>query len=113
MLARLALSVGDELVARNLAIVRDNLAATHAFLERWPELLDWRAPTAGPLAFPRLRRGSAAAFCDRARREAEVLLVASPIFDHGDSHLRWGMGRSSFGEALAALEAWLGTAETE
>ncbi len=107
LLARLALGVGEELVARNLALVRDNLAATQAFLERWPELLDWRAPAAGPLAFPRLRSGSATAFCDRARREAEVLLVPSPIFDHGDSHLRWGMGRRSFGEALEALEAWL------
>jgi aspartate/methionine/tyrosine aminotransferase len=77
------------------------------FLARWPNLFAWREPRAGPIAFGRLRKGSAAEFCAAAVRHSGVMLVPSTLFDFGDSHLRWGLGRRGFPEGLAALEAYV------
>ena len=35
------------------------------------------------------------------------MLLPSTVFDYGDTHVRVGLGRASFGEALAAVEEWL------
>jgi aspartate/methionine/tyrosine aminotransferase len=67
----------------------------------------WRDPLAGPVAFVRLRNGAAAVFCERMVDLGGVLLVPSTLFDFGDDHTRWGLGRRNFPAGLAALEAIL------
>jgi aspartate/methionine/tyrosine aminotransferase len=107
VLARIALQNADALIARNVGIIRDNLTLVRGFMDRHAERFAWRAPLAGPVAFPRLREGSAAAFCRAAVEEAGVLLAPATLFDFGDAHCRWGLGRRSFAAGLAALEAYL------
>jgi aspartate/methionine/tyrosine aminotransferase len=99
-LAGLALAAADAILARNRALIDDNLE-----LARRVGWLEWREPTAGSVAFARLRGGGAAAFCARAVRAAGVMLVPSTLFDAGDAHVRIGLGRRGFAAALAALEA--------
>jgi aspartate/methionine/tyrosine aminotransferase len=50
-----------------------------------------------------LRRAAAETFCRWAREAAGVLLVPSTLFDHGDRHVRFGLGRAGVPAALAAL----------
>ena len=64
----------------------------------------WRAPLAGPIAFVRFHPGEALAFCERLATSAGVMLLPSTVFEWGDSHVRFGFGRRSLPEALAALE---------
>lgn len=104
-LARLALEQAESIIARNLAIIQTNLTQVRNFMAARSNLFDWREPLAGPIAFARLRRGSAAAFCERLVNERGVLLVPSTVFDFGDSHLRFGLGRRNFPEGLAQLAA--------
>jgi aspartate/methionine/tyrosine aminotransferase len=104
LLARVALENAGALFARNQAIVQANLGRLREVMARTREVFAWREPMAGPVAFSRLRRGGAAAFCDTAVNEHGVLLVPSTVFDFGDDHIRWGLGRQGFADGLAVLE---------
>ena len=108
LLARIALAHRHELAERNRRIVLDNLAAADRFFARHRDVFGWRRPSAGPVAFVRLLTAGAQAFCDRAVREASVLLLPSTVFEAGDEHVRFGFGRKDFAEGLAALGGWLG-----
>ncbi len=109
-LARLALEQTDAIIRRNVGIIQANLEHARQFMARRSAVFAWRGPLAGPVAFVRVRNGSAAAFCERMVDRGGVLLVPSTLFDFGDSHTRWGLGRRNFPAGLAALEAALAPA---
>ena len=106
-LARAALEQAEAIIRRNVGIIQANLEHARRFMARQSAVFAWRGPLAGPVAFVRLRNGSAAAFCERTVDAGGVLLVPSTLFDFGDDHTRWGLGRRSFPAGLAALEAIL------
>ena len=106
-LARLALEQSDAIIQRNLAIIKTNLRHVHQFMATWANVFAWREPLAGPIAFARLRQGGAAAFCKEMVNERGVLLVPATVFDFGDNHLRFGLGRRNFPDGLAVLETHL------
>lgn len=109
-LGALALRHGPRLLERNRAIMTANLAAVEALLARHGDALSWSPPQAGPVGFARVHdeRG-AAGFCERARREADILLLPSTIYGWGDAHLRIGFGRADGVELIGRLDAWLAT----
>jgi aspartate/methionine/tyrosine aminotransferase len=107
LLARAGLEASDHLIRRHLDIIRENLGVTGDFMERRKDLFHWLPPAAGPVALARLRSGSAESLCRRAREEAGVLLAPSTLFELGDSHIRFGLGRRAYGEGLRILESWL------
>jgi aspartate/methionine/tyrosine aminotransferase len=104
LLAEIALRHGAGIAARNRAIITSNLDLLDAFALRHPGFVAWRRPAAGPIAFPRLLQGDAAAFCDELVRDAGVLLLPGSVYEDGGNHVRVGFGRASMPEALAALE---------
>lgn len=106
-LAVVALANAERLVARCRAIVAANRPLVEAFLSREAERFAWRPPLAGPIAFARFHPGGASAFCERLALEAGVMLLPSSVFEWGDSHVRFGFGRTSLPQALAALESYL------
>jgi aspartate/methionine/tyrosine aminotransferase len=107
VLARAGLEAAEQLIARNLAFIRENVGLTGAFMDRCKSLFRWRPPAAGPVALARLLSGSAERFCRQARVEAGVLLAPSTLFEYGDSHIRLGLGRKAYGEGLRILDSWL------
>jgi len=106
LLAELALRHADQLVARNLGIVRDNLALLDAFFARHADRFDWVRPAAGPIAFPGLRGGlDADRFCDDLVAKAGVMLLPGPLYGAAWSdRFRIGFGRRNLPEALLHLE---------
>jgi aspartate/methionine/tyrosine aminotransferase len=108
-LAHVALTQAEAIIQRNLGIIQANLAHVREFMARRADVFAWREPMAGPIAFARLRKGSAAAFCEKVVRGSGVMLAPSTLFDFGDSHLRWGLGRLSFRDALSVLDEHLNT----
>ncbi len=102
-LAIMGLRAKAKIVSRNLEIVKSNLAlAERWFTERGREF-EWLPPTAGPVAFPRLRSSmSALEFAENAVREQGVMVAPGEMFGFG-GHFRVGLGRRRFGEALDAL----------
>ena len=109
LLATVALGAGERIIARNRAIIRENLAAAEAFMARQAGHLEWVRPRAGPVAFPRfVGPVDVEAFCAAVLREAGVLLAPGTLFAPGSRAFRLGLGRRDFAEGLARLEAVIG-----
>ena len=112
-LAMIGLKARDAILARNNALIDDNLPKWDAFFARFPDLFDWRRPDGSCMAFPRyLGADGVEAFCQRLVEEAGVLLLPSTIYSSelGETptdRFRLGFGRSGLDEGLAAMEAHL------
>ena len=106
-LAVIALKNARHLIARCREIVAANRPRLEAFAGRQSRRFAWRAPLAGAIAFLRFHPGDALAFCERLAGDGGVMLLPSSVFEWGDAHVRFGFGRRSFPEALAALESYL------
>jgi aspartate/methionine/tyrosine aminotransferase len=107
LLAAVALRNKGAVLERNRGIIRSNLNLLDGFFADHEEQFEWVRPEAGPVAFPRLRNGSADEFCTRLINEAGVLLMPSTIFDYGDSNFRVGFGRANMPESLSKLSDYL------
>lgn len=106
-LAALALRHGDALIARNMAIVRANLILLEAFFAAHPDLFDWRAPKAGPIAFPRYLGPSVDQFCRELVEQAGVLLLPGTLYREDLNGFRIGFGRLNMPACLEKLEDFL------
>ena len=74
------------------------------FADRHPDLLTWHPPHGGPVGLATLKGESAEAHSERVRINGEVLIVPATLFDLDDAHLRIGLGRADFAQALEAWE---------
>ena len=112
-LAMIALRNKDRILARNCAIVDENLPKWDAFFARHTDLFDWQRPDGSCMAFPRYKGADGVdAFCQSLVEESGVLFLPSTIYasDLGPTptdRLRLGFGRANLDEGLAALEAHL------
>ena len=110
-LSKIALKNRDALLARNCAIVDENLPKWEAFFARHPDLFDWRRPEGSCMAFPRYKGAEGVEeFCRSLVEDSGVLLLPSTIYssDLGPTptdRFRLGYGRTGLDEGLAALEA--------
>ncbi|QIE46096.1 pyridoxal phosphate-dependent aminotransferase [Pseudohalocynthiibacter aestuariivivens] len=110
-LARIALTVRDQLLARNCAIVDENLPKWEAFFARYPDLFEFTRPDGSCMGYPRyLGADGVEAFARSLVEDSGVLVLPSTIYssDLGatpDDRFRIGFGRTGLDEGLAALEA--------
>jgi aspartate/methionine/tyrosine aminotransferase len=105
ILAIIALRAKEKLLARNRAIILENLGLLDDFFHRHSSMFEWVRPRAGLVAFPRMR--SALSVDDFAAQLVEatgVLIVPESVFDHKGNHFRIGLGRKNMPEALLRLE---------
>jgi aspartate/methionine/tyrosine aminotransferase len=104
ILGVIALQAGERILARNLELVRQNLALAEGFFAAHPAHFEWLPPRAGSIAFPRwIGGGPVEPFCQRALDEQGVMIVPGSIFDFPGGHFRIGLGRKNLGEGLARL----------
>jgi aspartate/methionine/tyrosine aminotransferase len=106
-LAAIAVRNTTALIERNMSIIRNNLAVLDTFFARHHEILEWRRPSAGTVVFPRLKRGEAERFCAEVLERTGVLLLPSTLLDHGNEHVRIGLGRRNMPDVLQILENYL------
>jgi aspartate/methionine/tyrosine aminotransferase len=113
LLAVIALKARDRILARNRAIIDDNLEHFREFFDAHRDLFEWQVPDGGCIAYPRYL-GSAGVedFCRGLLEEAGVLLLPASIHqssltDTPGDRFRIGFGRLNTREGLAALEAYL------
>ncbi|RKF16194.1 pyridoxal phosphate-dependent aminotransferase [Roseovarius spongiae] len=113
-LALIALKARDRLLARNNAIVEENLPKWDAFFARHPGLFEWTRPDGSCMGYPRyLGAEGVDAFARRLVEEAGVLVLPSTIYssDLGETpedRFRIGFGRRRLDAGLAAMEAFVG-----
>jgi len=110
-LTQIALRNRDKLLARNCAIVDENLPQWTAFFANYPDLFDWRLPDGSCMAFPRYKGTEGVEqFCRTLVEESGILFLPSTIYssDLGDTptdRFRLGFGRKGLEEGIAVLEA--------
>jgi aspartate/methionine/tyrosine aminotransferase len=110
-LTKIALNNRDRLLARNCAIVDENLPKWEAFFARYPDLFDWRTPDGSCMAFPRYKGADGVEqFIRSLVTESGVLLLPGSIYNSqlGETptdRFRLGYGRSGLDEGLAVLDA--------
>jgi aspartate/methionine/tyrosine aminotransferase len=113
VLARIALKARETILARNRAVVRDNLAVLSAFFADYPHLFDWREPEGGCIGFIRYKGAEGVEeFTRRLVEESGVLFLPSSIYrsELGPvplNCLRVGFGRSHVPAGVAVLREWL------
>jgi aspartate/methionine/tyrosine aminotransferase len=108
VLGIIALQAREAILARNLAIVRENTEVAARFFAEHGGALGWLAPRAGSVAFPRwLGEGSVEQFCRELLDREGVLAVPGSMFDASGSHFRLGLGRRDLPAALARVGAFL------
>jgi aspartate/methionine/tyrosine aminotransferase len=98
----------ERVLARNVELVRANLATLAGLAGRHPGLLAVAPPAAGSVCLPRLDVPEGAErFCRRLVEETGVMVLPATVFDYDDAHVRIGLGRATFAGGLAVLEEWL------
>lgn len=106
-LAEVAMRNRQQLAARNLEIIQQNLSTIDQFFLRHPDLFAWIRPQAGSMAFPRYLGGDVEEFCDRLVKKAGVLLLPGSVYDDAQNHFRLGLGRRNLPVAVERLEEFL------
>lgn len=109
-LAKIAIDNRDRIIARNCAIVDDNLAKWDAFFGRHESLFEWRRPDGSCTAYPRyLGADGVEAFTRALLEQSGVLLLPSTIYrsELGDTprdRFRLGFGRKGLDRGLDAMD---------
>jgi aspartate/methionine/tyrosine aminotransferase len=106
-LAALALRHADTLVARNVQIIRHNLALLDAFFTAYAHQFDWQRPKAGSVSFPGLRSGNVDVFCADLVEKAGVLLLPGTLYGPQLNAFRLGFGRKNLPDALERFAEYL------
>ena len=112
-LSIIGLKAKEAILARNNALIDENLPKWDAFFARFPDLFDWSRPDGACMGFPRYKGADGVeAFCQSLVEEAGVLFLPSTIYasELGETptdRFRLGFGRKGLDEGLAALEAHL------
>ena len=108
ILALAALRARDQILERNLDIIRTNLALLDQFFTQYGTWFRWTRPRAGTLAFPHyLGKNSVKEFCEDLLKKKGVLLVPADVFEYPHAHFRLGFGRRNMPTALGLLAEYL------
>ncbi len=112
-LAVIAIENRDQILARNCAIVDQNLPKWDDFFAQFPDMFDWARPDGSCMGFPRYTGpGDVETFTTDLVENAGVLLLPSTIYHSNvgpdiTDRFRLGYGRTNLDQGLEALSAHL------
>jgi aspartate/methionine/tyrosine aminotransferase len=103
----IALKSKNEIITRNLRIIRKNLKIASEFFQKHNETFDWIAPSSGSVAFPKLKGAKIDDFCLGLLKRRDTMLLPGTVFDSQDNRFRIGLGKENFPEALKQLGTYV------
>lgn len=113
VLATIAIKAREKILARNTALIAENVDKLRAFFRRHADRFDWYDPDGGCVAFPRyIGPQTAEDFCRDLLEAKGVLLLPASLYRSNlaavpQDRFRIGFGRRGMDEALEAFEAYL------
>jgi aspartate/methionine/tyrosine aminotransferase len=113
-LAVIALKAREQVIGRNVGLLRDNLQAVERFFADYPGRFQWYRPDGGCVAFPRYLGGDGVeTFCRRLVEEAGIVLLPASIYQSSLNQVaadrfRIGFGRDYTKDGLAEMRKFLG-----
>ncbi|MFZ0546072.1 MAG: pyridoxal phosphate-dependent aminotransferase [Candidatus Promineifilaceae bacterium] len=108
-LALAALEARQTLVNRSLTLVEKHVALAADFFAQHTSFFHWRAPQGSSVSLAELNIPSALDYCHRLAKEAGILLLPGVCLGANDRTVRFGFGRSSFPQDLAAYNKVINT----
>ena len=109
-LTLIALKARHTILARNHALLHENVRLLEQLFAEFPGVVDWQRPQGGCVAFPRCTAPEGGEeFCRKLIEESGVLLLPSSIYaseltDVPQDHFRIGFGRDRmFKEGVVAM----------
>jgi aspartate/methionine/tyrosine aminotransferase len=110
ILALIALRNRNEIIERNLKIIRKNIILMEEFSDRNPHFIRWVPPRAGSIAFPEIFvRYKVEYFCRCVTKKTGAMLLPSVVYGYDKNRVRFGLGRSDFKVGLGVLEKFVRT----
>jgi len=106
-LAEVAMRNRQQLIERNLGIIKSNLEVMDEFFRHHSSLFTWVCPQAGSMGFPKLIQGDIEEFCDMVVRKTGVLLLPGTVYDDTGNHFRVGLGRKNLPQAIERVDGFL------
>jgi aspartate/methionine/tyrosine aminotransferase len=103
LLSIMALRAKQKVLARNLGIIKTNLARANAFFETHESAFGWTPPSAGTMGFVQLKRADADVFAEAFLKAKNALLLPASVFDYPYSYFRLGLGRTNLDQGLGRL----------
>jgi aspartate/methionine/tyrosine aminotransferase len=108
ILGLIALRNGQAIIHRNLEIIGSSLKTADEFCTEFSEYIQWIPPQAGSIAFPRMNVNFPVAdFCLDVLQKENVMIAPADMFDYPGNHIRLGLGRKNFSEAMGKLGDYL------
>lgn len=102
ILSVIALRNKERILARNVAIAKQNLDLLDQFFHQYADIYEWYRPNAGFINFPRLKLPiDIDHFTEKLISEQGVIILPGTLFDNSNNHFRIGYGRRNLPEALA------------
>lgn len=110
LLTLVALKARSDILARNHALLQENVMLLEQLFADFPGVVDWQRPQGGCVAFPRcIAPEGGEEFCRKLIEESGILLLPSSIYaseltDVPQDHFRIGFGRGRmFKEGVVAM----------
>lgn len=108
ILSIIALSNKESILARNNAIVSDNLKLLDAFFMEYEALFEWVKPQGGCVGFVKYKgKESVDVLCETLVKKKNVLLMPASVYNLSTNHFRIGFGRKNMGQALHLLKEFI------
>ncbi|MEQ8763357.1 MAG: pyridoxal phosphate-dependent aminotransferase [Planctomycetota bacterium] len=103
-LAELALRHADALLGETRRLLERNRAAAKEFFDAHADRFEYHEPVAGPICFPRVKDGRAQELVDAVFESRGVILLPGSVFEDGEGHVRFGLGRANAPECFERLK---------
>ncbi|MCL5261470.1 MAG: aminotransferase class I/II-fold pyridoxal phosphate-dependent enzyme [Gammaproteobacteria bacterium] len=108
ILALIALRNKEHILQRNVNIAKQNLDLLDKYFAEHQEVFAWHRPSAGFIAFPRLKISMPIAeFAQKLVDAESVLIIPGTLFADTNNHFRLGFGRRNLPEALAKFSRFV------
>ena len=108
VLALMALRNKEEILQRNLEIMRSNIVLLDDFFNNHQDHFEWVRPKGGCIGFPKIKLDiSSFDYCEQLLYEKGVVTLPGDIFNSSDNHFRIGFGRRNMPEALKEMEDFI------
>ncbi len=108
ILALMGLRSKEQILRRNLEIIRYNLHELDQFFSEFEDYFEWQKPIAGPIAFPKLTmEKEVAEFCKDLVEKQGVMFLPAEVYDFPVNHFRIGFARKNLPEAITEVRNYL------
>lgn len=108
ILALISLHNYEKILARNNAIVSNNLKILDDFFNEFSHLFQWIRPQGGCVGFVNYNSKQCVDdFCHQMLQEKSTLLMPASIYNYESNHFRIGFGRQNMPEALLNLREFV------